>query len=109
HAYLYLVTRPETADGLASALTMTPAAVVEALVFLGDYRMVDGAEASGWRSSADPWDMLLRGLEQRRQRELPEALSTLRDCHRAALTEPAKGRGVAAQMAKMLALAEDLA
>jgi DNA-binding transcriptional regulator GbsR (MarR family) len=109
HAYLYLVAMPVAEDEMASVLALDAAAVAEALRFLVAYRMVDGAEDARWRSSGDPWDMLLSGLEQRRQRELPLALATLRDCHREALAERTPGRAVAVQMGKMLALAEDLA
>lgn len=109
HAYLYLVTGPVAEDDLATALDLNAKDVAVALGFLVEYRMVDGGEGAGWHSSGDPWDMLMTGLEQRRQRELPEALSTLRDCHRTALTEQSNGRAVVGQMAKMLALAEDLA
>ena len=109
HAYLYLVARPVPAGDIAAALELDGAELEEALSFLADYHMAAGTKGTAWHSSGDPWDMLLSGLEQRRRRELPEALRTLRDCHRDALAERNGGRAVAGQMAKMLALAEDLA
>ena len=109
HAYLYLVARPVPEGDIAAALELDGAELEEALGFLADYRMAEGSRGAAWHSSGDPWDMLLSGLEQRRRRELPEALSTLRDCHREALAAHDGGRAVAGQMAKMLALAEDLA
>jgi DNA-binding transcriptional regulator GbsR (MarR family) len=109
HAYLYLVARPVPEGDIAAALELASAELEEALGFLADYQMAEGSRGGDWHSSGDPWDMLMSGLEQRRQRELPEALSTLRDCHRDALAERNGGYAVAGQMAKMLALAEDLA
>jgi DNA-binding transcriptional regulator GbsR (MarR family) len=109
HAYLYLVAHPLPEGDIAAALELDGAELEEALSFLADYHMAAGTKGTAWHSSGDPWDMLLSGLEQRRRRELPEALTTLRDCHRDALAERNGGRAVAGQMAKMLALAEDLA
>lgn len=109
HAYLYLVARPVPESDLAAALRLDAAAFRDALAFLIEYRMVDRQAPASWRTDGDPWDMLLRGLEQRRQRELPAALSTLRDCHREALAEKAAGRSVAGQIGKVLELVEDLA
>lgn len=109
HAYLYLVARPVAEGDIAAVLNLDGAELEAALGFLADYRMAEGVDGECWHSSGDPWDMLLSGLEQRRQRELPLALDTLRDCHREALAERNGGRAIAGQMAKMLALAEDLA
>lgn len=109
HAYLYLVAAPVPQPAMAEALAMNEDEIAEALTFLSGYRMAAAGAADCWHTSGDPWDMLLRGLEERRQRELPVALDTLRTCHREALGDKAPGRGVAVQMGKMLELAEDLA
>jgi len=49
------------------------------------------------------------GLEARRRREMPEALAVLRDCRTQAQSDAVTPRMAGFQIAKMLALAEDLA
>ena len=109
HAYLYLVAAPVTEARIRTTLLLDAEQLTAALAFLIDYRMAERLGVARWRTSGDPWDMLLRGLEQRRRRELPAALSTLRDCHREALADGSGGRSTAAQIGKMLSLVEDLA
>lgn len=109
HAYLYLCAKPVPEKDIATALALETEQLTKALAFLVDYRIVDSLGSKSWRTSGDPWDMLLRGLEQRRRRELPSALSTLRECRCEALAEPAAGQSVAGQIGKMLELVEDLA
>jgi len=109
HAYLYLVARSVPETDLAAALRLEADDFRDALAFLIEYRMVDREAPASWRADGDPWDMLLRGLEQRRLRELPAALSVLRGCHREALAEKTAGRSLAGQIGKVLALVEDLA
>lgn len=109
HAYLYLVDRAVPEADLAATLGLTAADLKDALDFLADYRMAAQRDAGAWHGSGDPWEMLLSGLEQRRRRELPLALDTLRSCHREALAERNGSRASAGQIGKMLALAEDLA
>lgn len=108
HAYLYLVATPAQEEDIAAALQLEAKPLRDALAFLVEYRMLDRLESASWRTSGDPWDMLLRGLEERRLRELPAAIATLRKCHRDAVTEPTGGRSVAQQISKMLELVEDI-
>ena len=109
HAFLYLVPGPSSETDLTSALDLDDAALAEATAFLVDYQLVRRVGASGWQTSGDPWDMLARGLEQRRRRELPPALSTLRDCHSDAVSDDQIDPRSVRQIAKMLELFEDLA
>ena len=43
--------------------------------------MIQRMGDSKLKTSNDPWDMLSLGLEERRKRELPRALETLRACN----------------------------
>jgi DNA-binding transcriptional regulator GbsR (MarR family) len=109
HGYLYLVARPVTATELGRALELDEPALGDALAWLADYRLVERDHAAAWRTDSDPWELMMRALEQRRQREIAPALDLLRDCQRAALAESGRDRAVASQIGKLLALAEDLA
>lgn len=109
HAYLYLSGAPVPEEKIRSALQMDDAALSEAVSFLLDYRMIERRGAAGLQTSGDPWEMLIRGLEQRRLRELPIALSTLRACEREAIAESRAEPGLAARIGSMLRLVEDLA
>ena len=106
HGYLYLVARPVTEEQLGEALALERGAVADALAWLADYRLV-GRAGAGWRTDSDPWDLMLRALEERRRREIGPALALLRDCRRAAQAE--QSGAVAPQIAKLVALVEDLA
>jgi DNA-binding transcriptional regulator GbsR (MarR family) len=109
HGCLYLVARPVTEAEFRDALEPDDIALKEALAWLADYRLVERDHAAAWRTVSDPWELMMRALEQRRQREIAPALDLLRDCQRAALAEGGRERAVAAQIGKLLALAEDLA
>lgn len=109
HAYLYLVATPAKEEDIADALSLEAEPLRDALAFLIEYRMLDRLGSASWRTSGDPWDMLLRGLEERRLRELPAAITTLRNCHRDAVTDSTKGQDIAEQIGKMLELVEDIA
>ena len=109
HALLYLVAAPLQEAEIAAATDLDDPATREALAFLLDYQLVIGAASSGWRTGSDPWDMLASGLEQRRRRELPPALTLLRDCHREAVADGATSRTAVRQIARMLELVEGLA
>jgi len=109
HGYLYLVARPVTATELGSSLELDDSALGDALAWLADYRLVERDHAAAWRTDSDPWELMMRALEQRRQREIAPALDLLRDCQRAALGESGRDRAVGSQIGKLLALAEDLA
>lgn len=109
HAFLYLLGRPASDREIAPALGLDEAHLGEALSYLAGYRMVDQTGPSLWQTGGDPWDMLLSGLEERRRREIGPALTTLRDCHRAALDDSASDRSISLRIGKLLTLVEDLA
>jgi len=109
HAYLYVSAGARPEADIAATLSLGQAALAEALAYLTDYEMVARAGASRWQTSDDPWAMLVGGLEQRRRRELPLALATLKACHREALAEETADPAPAGRIAKVLSLVEDLA
>jgi DNA-binding transcriptional regulator GbsR (MarR family) len=109
HGYLYLVARPLTEAEIRDALKLSDTALGEALAWLADYRLIERARPDAWRTDSDPWDLMVRALEQRQRREVGPALELLRECHRAALAEGGRQRTAAMQIGKLLRLAEDLA
>jgi len=109
HAFLYLSDSPLTQSELRSALSLTPEDLSEAIRFLKEYQMVEESGASHWLTSGDPWDLMLAGLEHRKNRELPNALQVLRECDRQATENAAESDYTAGQIKKMLSLVEDLA
>jgi DNA-binding transcriptional regulator GbsR (MarR family) len=108
HGYLYLVARPVGDEELGEALGLDAASVRGALAWLADYRLIERS-ADSWWTASDPWDLMLRALEERRRREVEPALTILRECRDAALAEKRRDRVVGLQIGKLLALAEDLA
>jgi DNA-binding transcriptional regulator GbsR (MarR family) len=108
HGYLYLVARPVADAELGDALGLGKAALRDALAWLTDYRLIQRS-GDAWRTDSDPWQLMLRALEERRRREVTPALTLLRDCHQAALVEAGRDRLVGLQIGKLFTLAEDLA
>jgi DNA-binding transcriptional regulator GbsR (MarR family) len=108
HGYLYLVARPVTDSELGEALGLNAMSLRDALAWLADYRLIERSGAS-WRTDGDPWDLMLRALEERRRREVEPALAVLHECQQAAVAEDGRDRLVGLQIGKLLALAEDLA
>lgn len=109
HALLYVLAKAASENDLAEALDLKETEFEQALAFLVDYRLVDRVGTAMWRTGTDPWELLIKGLEERRRRELPEALVTLRECHAAAMADTPDERAAAQQIEKMLKLVEDLA
>jgi DNA-binding transcriptional regulator GbsR (MarR family) len=109
HGYLYLVARPAAEAELADAAGVADGALAEALTWLADYGLVERTPSAAWRTESDPWELMMRALEERRRREIAPALDLLRACERAALAEKERERMVGLQIGKLLALAEDLA
>jgi len=110
HGYLYLRARPATEDELCTALGLDGAALESAMAWLKDYRLIERAPGSAaWRTESDPWELMMRALDERRRREAGPAIEVLHECQRMAAAEHARDRVVCAQIGKLLALAEDLA
>jgi len=107
HGYLYLVARPMTAAELRTALAVDETVLAPALAWLADYRLIERVRGEAWRTGTDPWELVMRALDERRRREIVPALTLLRESHDAALAEGT--RPAAAQIGKLLALAEDVA
>lgn len=106
HGYLYLVARPLSETQLRRDLALDNAALADALAWLRDYRLIEAAGTASWRTDTDPWDLMMRALDERRRRELAPALDLLRDCEREASAED--DAEVSAQLKKLVALVEDI-
>jgi DNA-binding transcriptional regulator GbsR (MarR family) len=108
HGYLYLAAKPLHEAELAEALRLSNAVLREALEWLADFGLIERDRSGRLRTEGDPWELMVRGLEERQRREAGPALELLRECRRAALAEGRSQRAVAAQIDKLLQLAEDL-
>lgn len=108
HGYLYLMARPVSEPELGKILVLDRAALVEALGWLSDYGLVARVDRS-WRTDTDPWDLMMRALDGRRQREVDPTLALLRECHATTPADTGQERIVRLQIGKLLTLVEDLA
>jgi DNA-binding transcriptional regulator GbsR (MarR family) len=108
HGYFYLVGKPTTATQVADALKLDQKSLDEALAWLFDYRLIEQTSANAWRTHSDPWELMMRALEERQRREVGPALDLLRECARTAPRHDAGQRTTAAQIGKLLRLIEDL-
>jgi len=108
HGYLYLVARPVPESELGKSLGLRGKSLADALAWLAEYRLATCVDRL-WRTDTDPWELMLRALQERRQREIEPALELLRDCHGGAGSKPNQDRVVRQQVGKLLALVEDLA
>lgn len=109
HGYLYLVARPVAEAELGKALKLSETALAHVLAWLADYRLVERVRGGAWRTGTDPWDLMMRALQERQRREVDPALQVLRECHTDAIEETGASRTVAAQIGKLLRLVEDIA
>jgi len=108
HGYLYLMGRPVPERELAASLDLDSKAVSAALAWLAEYRLAS-SQGTAWHTENDPWELMLRALEERRRREIGPFLDVLRTSGQAVAEKDRDGRQVALQIGKLLALAEDLA
>lgn len=109
HGYLYLAGKPVGETELGDALKLKAAALREALAWLAEFGLAERDRSGNWRTDGDPWELMVRSLEQRQRRETGPALELLRECRRDALAAGRPQRSVAQQIDKLLRLAEDLA
>ncbi len=113
HGYLFVLAKPVSEAALRDALGLNAKATGEALAWLTDYGIAeqtrDGAGDDSWRTDSDPWELMVRALKERQRREVGPALELLRESKRTALAEGSQQRVIAAQIEKLLRLAEDLA
>jgi DNA-binding transcriptional regulator GbsR (MarR family) len=108
HAYFYLIARPATAAEVRQALKLSEKTLNEALTWLADYRLIERTSSDAWRTDSDPWELMIRALEERQRREVGPALDLLRACERAAPLDDARQRTIATQIGKLRRLVEDL-
>jgi DNA-binding transcriptional regulator GbsR (MarR family) len=87
HGYLYLRGRPATDDELRVALNLDSATLKDAIAWLKDYRLIELVSGGAWQTGNDPWDLMMRALDERRRREVGPALATLREGRRLAFEE----------------------
>ena len=109
HALLYLLDGPAAEREIVDALDVAPKDLADALADLADWKMVRRSEDGRWDAGGDPWELMVAGLEQRRQREIEPARDMLTRCETDARRDVGTPPGVAGRIADMRALVEDLA
>jgi len=108
HALLFVSARNLSAKEIAYTLALDESTVRDALAYLKEFGLVEADDAC-WRTHADPWNLVMTALNERRRRELPLALQTLRSCHDEALADKSAAPQTAGQIGKVRHLVEDLA
>ncbi|WP_282606315.1 hypothetical protein [Pelagibius sp. Alg239-R121] len=113
HGYLYLMARPLGEEELCEDLNLDEAALREALDWLSDYQLVtsyllEKDAPKRWQTDSDPWNLVLKALEERRRREIGPAVELLRDCQHEAASEGPESQATSLQIGKLLSLAEDV-
>lgn len=103
HGWLYLNGRAATASELAAATGHGPDQTEGALEWLADHGLAEPDGDNFWRTGDDPWELVMRALERRRDRELGPALSLLRQT-RGETSDPA----LRERIARLLRLVEDI-
>jgi DNA-binding transcriptional regulator GbsR (MarR family) len=104
HGWLYLTGRAATAAELAAAGQLPLSDTQSALAWLADHGIAAVDEAGRWVTDDDPWELVMRALERRRDRELGPALELLRASRREAASNPQ----LADRIGRLLALATDV-
>jgi len=105
HGWLYLSGRSAAPDEIARSLAMADDEVRAALHWLSERRLADEQANGAWRTGQDPWEMVSRSLEVRRDQELQPALEVLRTSRREAAGDPL----LASRIDRLLTLVDDLA
>lgn len=108
HGYLYLVARPVEEVEISQTLELDPPALQDALAWLETFGLIEPTASKLWQTDSDPWNVMMRALEERRRRELVPALQLLRDCSSEAARDQSADRRVERQIGKLLMLVEDL-
>jgi DNA-binding transcriptional regulator GbsR (MarR family) len=109
HGYLYLVAKPVRETELCVRLDLNGKALADALAWLSESRLIEPVGSGAWRTDGDPWELMMRALEQRQRREIGPALQILRDCQRAATSDRECNHVVGVQIGKLADLVGDLA
>jgi len=113
HALLYLSDRPLTADDIADKLGMARSNVSNSLKELQTWRLIRRVSVLGDRrdyfeAEADLWEMLLRIVEGRKEREIDPAVVTLRQCVQDAKGDKRMPPVASARLSEMLEFVEAL-
>jgi DNA-binding transcriptional regulator GbsR (MarR family) len=113
HALLYIAGKPLPADEIASDLDIARSAVSLGLRELAGYgiaRMVHvaGDRRDHFEAVADPWELFVRIVEERRKREIEPTVTALRECLAEAQQDAATGRAVTGRIRDLLGLIEEL-
>ena len=105
HGWLYLSGAHATDTEIAEAVGLSLAEAQAALAWLADHRLADTGPGNAWQTGDDPWELVVRALDRRRDQELPHALEVLRTTRRQAASSPRLARRIDG----LLALVGDLA
>jgi DNA-binding transcriptional regulator GbsR (MarR family) len=113
HALLYLSDRPLTADDIADQLGMARSNVSNSLKELQTWRLIRRVSLLGDRrdyfeAEADLWEMLLRIVAGRKEREIDPAIATLRQCVQDAKSDTRLPPVASARLSDMLEFVEAL-
>ena len=105
HGWLYLSARAATEAEIGAATRVGPDETRSALDWLSDHGLADKDRDDRWRTGDDPWELVMRSLERRRDRELGPALEILEASRQDARSSPR----LAERIDRLRALAEDIA
>lgn len=105
HGWLYLSGRVASAGELETAVGLTPGEAGAALAWLEARRLVERDAGGRWRTLDDPWELVMRSLETRRDEELGPARALLRSASIAAAAD----RPLAARIERLTRLLDDAA
>jgi len=105
HALLYLNSTPTETQAISAALDLSSETVSESLGFLIDYELAWTKDDQSYEAHDDPWEAMLKGLDQRRRRDLPEMKASLSACLG---RFQASSKNEALQVRKMMKLVDDL-
>jgi DNA-binding transcriptional regulator GbsR (MarR family) len=109
HALLYLTARPMSLDEICIVLSLQTDAGREALDDLLGWRMAHEAEQEKWYGSGEPWDLLFSAIEERRKREIPEAVAMLEKCEKEARADDITPAPVTQRISRLRELVDDIA
>ncbi len=113
HALLYLSARPLPADEISQALNIARSNVSNSIRELQGYDLISVTHVLGdrrdhFRAEADPWEIMLRIVEERKKREIDPLLTMLRNCAIEADGDAETGADVKARIVAMQTFLEDV-
>lgn len=113
HALLYLAGKPMTADEITETLGMARSNVSSSLRELQGWELVRithqlGDRRDYFEAAQDPWDIFMRIVAGRREREIEPTIEALRACVNAKGEGKATDPAIAARVQGMLSFIEQL-